>query len=274
MSLSDLNDQLDSKIVNAEQQIESLDAEIQRKTDEQNDYKGMMDNIDSQIRSYTIDSTTSDINFLHTFGVYYPGNIDSTSDMTSWVVFTYILDNQDSTSDNDVVYGFPSGYDSSGSGSSCYTGTQKYFYTTGNKTSLFTPGSVKVSQCVDSTTIVYITISCVEYWNTYTVVRCIETSGQVGQTSNNFISPLSILNQNFYYQGGPNWSSLPQERKDKIIKLSLDFFYAHDNIFLPIGLTGTYGTKDTIENLQLGKEVQTKNKEKLEGGLTTFGDYI
>jgi len=388
MALSDLNDLIDSKVVASEQQSEALEAEIQKKINEQNNYKDMMDKVNiqmvrnstdatsdttsvithtytliydiedttglneivlgiprgydstgisggecydststdsyfyalgDQLDSFPIDSTqayhidsTSNLSFIrinckeyyqdssgvnltvikcsnvteeysnhnkyfHKYGDYYPGTIDATSDMTSWIVFDYMIPN-----DGSINYGFPTGFDSTSNPQVCYDdspgSTAKYFYVYGNSTAI-TTGTRICQEGNSINNIVYITIDCVgSYINdgtTYTVARISNIlTGQRGQTSTTFSNPKNLMKQDLWYQGGPNWESSTQIKKDKINKLASDFFYAHDYIWLPIGLSGTYGTKDTISKLQLGKEIQVNNKSKLQGGSSAFKDYI
>jgi hypothetical protein len=59
--------------------------------------------------------------------------------------------------------------------------------------------------------------------------------------------------------GGTGWDSDPDT--NDLQAMIDEFDFANQFIHLPLGLSGTYGTKDTIEKLQLAKTLQQNNKD-------------
>jgi len=271
---------ISTKEDNIDIQIESIDEQIAKI------------NIDIDGLNYGCEKTKEKVeevlvpkgDFLHTFNNYFNGTIGQDGppsgedlNLTDWIVFDYILDNLDSDPNNNYYSGHPSGYDTTGN--ECFdTGYNVAFYCKGNRSAVFIANPTIAAQLVDTTAVAFATVTCVDYWIEnpsplldYTIINITLTPGRKGNTTTWTSANVKRIMKIVFEKDGTGWTS-DGTSEIEIEKQISSFLYIQDYVWAPLSITATYGLKDMIAKLNIGKQITQNNKTKISDGTYELGD--
>ena len=231
--LQDLVDSADDRSAAKQSQIDNIQDQIDEKQAEQDAYKAAMIEIESEVNAYLL----SQGDWLFTYDDYFNGTLRSIDDnLTDWILYEILSSSIEMVTDTR----FRAIIDTNNI-DKFDIGDTLYFKST-SPTIPLPYGTI-----LDSTSDVIIdTTSSIVY------IKIHMLEGSIPANLDSIVLPVSV--------GSPTY----------LTDRYTEFDFYNDYVHNPVGLTGTYGTKDMIAILSDAKSMLLIDKSKIDTSKTIF----